>query len=991
MANSASLSIRVLVDAAQGAAELRGLGDSATGTGDKLKNLVAAGAAFAGVTALIKRAVDAASNLQQSTGGVEAVFKDSASAVKTFASEAARSLGLSQSAYQELATVIGSQLKNAGTSMEELAPKTNKLITTGADLAAMFGGTTAEAVGALSSALKGERDPIERYGVSLNQAAIDAKILALGLDTSTNAAKQAATQQATLAIIYEQTADAQGAAAREADSYASVMQTLGALWENTLAQVGTALLPALSQLAGTLGDLMPAVASILTPLAGLLAMVLDLPGPLLAAAGAFAAWQIMGGLSGITAALSTAVTFLTANVKRLWLSLGPIGIAALAIGVAMTFLMDTSNDAREAHEAQAAAAEELKGTLDATTGAVTDATRAYVVNQAQANGMLSTMERLGVDTSAYTEAATGAAGGAERLAGEIASAAAEVLSSSDAYNQVASALDAVGVKQEDFIAAVSSGNIGDIRSKMQEYAESVAAASGNMSDAQTIMTNFDAAVSGATPDLQALDNAASLAGQTTAALGGASDDAAQKQRAMGDAAVVSAADLEKASEEQRKAAEEAAKAAAAQTEVKVALDAVKSAASAASTAVEFYVLQMNLAAGVNVSADQAAKLLNDTLRDTSDAFKGSAEDGGYSMAALTDWNVAALTSTERGSSIYDSLTKMQTAYATSTTAAYSSAAASGDTAAGMSAAATAADSAYAAFITMATSATGSSVAAEQLAAKLGIVQGTNIDPKTFELIAQDQQADQALADIQNTEIAPKTVEVGAIVGEATGAFSTLVGQKLDNTVAVDANLKQAQTQIQGLTSEKRTTTPVAVTADPSQAVSTVAGFTTAQRTTTVGVQASTTAAQGAITALVNQQRTLTITVAANTGPAASAIASIVHGSYTATINVTANTAAARAAIASVPTVVVASAPAPAGFAPTVSGLAAPDTAAFQAAAYPPLHGSRLAAPRSAESGAGTTYVINVTGGLDSADTIARRVDDIIRRRERRIHGVSVQA
>ena len=58
---SSTLSIRVLVDAAQGAAGLRQLGDSAEGVGDQFKKVFAAAAAFAGVTGFIKSAVDAAS------------------------------------------------------------------------------------------------------------------------------------------------------------------------------------------------------------------------------------------------------------------------------------------------------------------------------------------------------------------------------------------------------------------------------------------------------------------------------------------------------------------------------------------------------------------------------------------------------------------------------------------------------------------------------------------------------------------------------------------------------------------------------------------------------------------------------------------------------------------------------------------------------------------------------------------------------------------
>ena len=79
---STRLTIRVLLDAANAAGGLRDLGNSTDGIGDKMKKLVAVGAAFAGVTAFVKSAVDAASKLQQSMGGVEAVFKGSAGQVK---------------------------------------------------------------------------------------------------------------------------------------------------------------------------------------------------------------------------------------------------------------------------------------------------------------------------------------------------------------------------------------------------------------------------------------------------------------------------------------------------------------------------------------------------------------------------------------------------------------------------------------------------------------------------------------------------------------------------------------------------------------------------------------------------------------------------------------------------------------------------------------------------------------------------------------------
>src|SRR5690606_29087390 len=112
-----------------------------------------------------------------------------------WAEEAADAVGLSQSKYNEFATVVGAQMKNLGLPIGDIASLTDGLIETGADLAAQYGGTTSDAVSALSSLLRGERDPIERYGVSMNEAAVKAEALSLGLVTVTkDAAKVEAAQ-----------------------------------------------------------------------------------------------------------------------------------------------------------------------------------------------------------------------------------------------------------------------------------------------------------------------------------------------------------------------------------------------------------------------------------------------------------------------------------------------------------------------------------------------------------------------------------------------------------------------------------------------------------------------------------------------------------------------------------------------------------------------------------------------------------------------------
>ena len=228
-----------------------------------LATVAAAGAAAIGVAGA--KAVSAAADLEQSTGAIEAVFKSGADQMKAYADTAASTVGLTKNEYQELGTLLGAQLKNGGTSIDQLAGKTNDLIGVAADLSAQFGGSTSDAVAALSSALKGERDPIERYGVSLKQASIDAKAAELGFEKVGGSFDNEAQQAATLALIMEQTADAHGAFAREGDTLAHQVQVLKAHFGDFAAKAGTLVLPMVTALAtAALDHLVPALESLST-------------------------------------------------------------------------------------------------------------------------------------------------------------------------------------------------------------------------------------------------------------------------------------------------------------------------------------------------------------------------------------------------------------------------------------------------------------------------------------------------------------------------------------------------------------------------------------------------------------------------------------------------------------------------------------------------------------------------------------------------------
>ncbi|MFW6091949.1 MAG: hypothetical protein ACODAF_08695, partial [Actinomycetota bacterium] len=191
-------------------------------------------------------AAKSAGELEQAVGGTEAVFDDATGVIDKYAENSAEKMGLSETAFRTATTSIGGQLKRMGLDVDEAAERSVELTQVAADLAATYGGTTAEAVQALGAAFRGEADPAERFNLNLKIGEVNAKAVALGLADSTSEVDEHARAQATLALIMEQSADAQGQFAREADTLMGQQQRMAAEFENMKASIGEAVIPALS-------------------------------------------------------------------------------------------------------------------------------------------------------------------------------------------------------------------------------------------------------------------------------------------------------------------------------------------------------------------------------------------------------------------------------------------------------------------------------------------------------------------------------------------------------------------------------------------------------------------------------------------------------------------------------------------------------------------------------------------------------------------------
>lgn len=360
---SAVLAIRIIADGKQAGREFAETNKQVAAFDEGMgKAAAGAGLLAVGIGALAIKAGQSASNLQQATGAIESVYGVHAAEVKKMADQAAENVGLAESQYMDLSSVIGSQLKNMGVPMDAVAGQTDDLVSLGADLAATFGGTTSDAVSSLASLLRGERDPIEKYGVSIKQADVNAKLAAMGMADLEGEAAKAAETQAVLALLTEQTADVTGQFAREADTAAGSQQIANAKYEDAMAVLGEQLLPIMAQFATVLAEVAGWVSENTGLVTGIAVVLGTFAGAILLANGAISAYRTI-------AAIATAAQ-IAWNVA---MSANPIGLIILAIAAVIAAIVFLITNWEEVGRIAGEVWDNIVGAIENAIGWIKDA------------------------------------------------------------------------------------------------------------------------------------------------------------------------------------------------------------------------------------------------------------------------------------------------------------------------------------------------------------------------------------------------------------------------------------------------------------------------------------------------------------------------------------------------------------------------------------------------------------------------------------------
>jgi hypothetical protein len=291
------------------------------------KMAVPAAIAFGAIVTGGFKAAQAASDFNETVSKSGVIFGKASTEIKAFADTAAQSLGLSKQAALDASATMGIFGKSAGLAGTDLSNFSIEMVKLSGDLASFHNANPADVALALGAALRGEAEPIRKFGVLLNDAAVKAQAMKMGLYDGTGALDAQAKVLATQKIILQQTSDAQGDFARTSEGAANQQRILKAQVDNAKISIGQAFLPILEAVLPVLVTFATAIGNNTDAFIAFVAVIGTISGAIVLAKAGMMLYKAAAIITtGVNFALATSFTAVQVATG--------IGIIAVAAGVA---------------------------------------------------------------------------------------------------------------------------------------------------------------------------------------------------------------------------------------------------------------------------------------------------------------------------------------------------------------------------------------------------------------------------------------------------------------------------------------------------------------------------------------------------------------------------------------------------------------------------------------------------------------------------------
>ena len=236
--------------------DVDGFGQGILGSIGKLAGPLAAvggavAGAFAGMQLLgfAKDAIDSASNIGEQLSKLNTLIPESAGKFDEWSNTTAKAMGIAKGDALEAAGNFVNLFKAAGKVGDEGIAASQVFVKLASGMASFNNASPEETLNALESGLRGEFEPLRKYGILLDDATLRQKAFEKGLISSE---RDALTPQQKTLAAYEAILGQAGVQlddfTRTSDSAANKQRALSAQFEDVKTKIGTALQPAFETL-----------------------------------------------------------------------------------------------------------------------------------------------------------------------------------------------------------------------------------------------------------------------------------------------------------------------------------------------------------------------------------------------------------------------------------------------------------------------------------------------------------------------------------------------------------------------------------------------------------------------------------------------------------------------------------------------------------------------------------------------------------------------
>lgn len=211
--------------------------------------------AIAGFGAEMQKMIQLGSNAEETFSKFNNIFGDFAETTRAELDAFGAAVGRNKFELQEFAAGFGALVTGMGMGGQEAGAFSVELTKLTTDLSSFHNVAEKDVAEALRAGIIGETEPLRRFGVVLNQAAVDAELLRMGIEGGAKAATESEKAQARLNLILAATTSAQNDAAETSGSFANQMRALQAAIAEAETEIGKNLLPVVTPLVSMLGGL----------------------------------------------------------------------------------------------------------------------------------------------------------------------------------------------------------------------------------------------------------------------------------------------------------------------------------------------------------------------------------------------------------------------------------------------------------------------------------------------------------------------------------------------------------------------------------------------------------------------------------------------------------------------------------------------------------------------------------------------------------------